>query len=62
MTEILNHEPHLKTQSNHRQTPTQLRAKTERVLCDLAFVLKMTELVRGEMEAERAVRKPVTVR
>jgi hypothetical protein len=59
MTEILSHEPHVQTKANHRQTPTQQRAKTVRLLRDLAFVLKMTELVRGEMEAERKVRKPL---
>ena len=36
----------------NRQTRTQLRAEAEKALRDLAFVLKMTQRIRAEIEAK----------
>lgn len=56
MTETLVHESHVPSQPKLRLSPAQRRAKTVRLLRDLAFVLKMTERVREEMETEREAR------
>jgi hypothetical protein len=48
MTQNLPNEAPVRT----RQTRTRLRADADRALRDIAFVLRMTERVRAEIEAE----------
>ena len=61
MTQNLPTEAPQSATSNHRQTRTQLRADAERSLRDIAFVLKMTERVRAEIEAEEEAEELVAV-
>lgn len=55
MTQNLSHQAHVfgnPTQRNDRPSPTQRRAEAESTLRDIAFILKMTQRVREEMEIE----------
>jgi hypothetical protein len=48
------HEAHNQPKPSHRQnvkTRTQLREGADAMLCDIAFVLKMTQKVRSQMDA-----------
>ena len=56
MNMTLSHEAHFQTKPNQRQnakTRTQLREGADAMLRDIAFVLKMTQKVRDEMDAEK---------
>ena len=53
MTEILEHKPHVTIHPNSRQARPQLREDADAMLRDLAFVLKMTQRVRDDMEREK---------
>jgi len=53
MTEVLSHKPHVTIHANSRQTRTQLREDADAILRDVAFVLKMTQRVREEIESEK---------
>ncbi|MBI3823388.1 MAG: hypothetical protein HY289_12020 [Planctomycetes bacterium] len=48
---------HLKARD--RQVRTEFRRDPESMLRELAFVLKMTERVREEIETDKNVRQPV---
>jgi hypothetical protein len=64
MTQNLTHQAHVHCQPNNqhnRQTRTQLRADADSVLRDIAFVLKMTQKVRDEIEAEEEVEEALSV-
>ena len=64
MTQNLSHQARTHCQSNHqnnRQTRTQLRADADSTLRDIAFVLKMTQKVRDEIDAELEVPEAVGV-
>ena len=55
MTQNLSHQAHVfgnPTQRNDRQARTPLRADAESTLREIAFILKMTQRVRDEIEAE----------
>ncbi len=53
MTENLMIESRMKITPNRRSAQTQLGAPPERILREIAFVLKMTQRVRDEIEVER---------
>lgn len=61
MTQNKSHQAHTAYNLRTCRTRTQVRADTDSMLRDIAFVLKMTERVRDEMEAEQEVREPVLV-
>ena len=62
MTQNLEHKPHVQVKPNIRnQRQTQLRDDADAILRDIAFVLKMTQRVRDEIEAEEEAREPVSV-
>jgi hypothetical protein len=64
MTQNLLHQRHVQMKVNRRhdrQAYTQLGAPPERILREIAFVLKMTQRVRDQIEAEQEVRETVTV-
>ena len=52
MTQDLPNQEQIQPRPNNRQTRIQLRADTDRMLRDLAFVLKVTQRVRLEIDAE----------
>lgn len=54
---------HAQTQANlnNRQTRIQLRGDTQKMLRDLAFVLKMTQRVRLEIDTEKEAPELVSV-
>jgi len=52
MNLTLSHEAHNQQKPSHRQkTRTQLRKGADTILRDIAFVLKMTQKVRDEIDA-----------
>lgn len=54
MTTNLQHKSHVQMKPNVRsQRQTQLREDANAILRDLAFVLKMTQKVRAEIETEQ---------
>ena len=64
MTAKILHKPHaLPHQISRKQRPTstESHAEAETLLRDMAFVLKMTQRVREEMEADAEVQEPVLV-
>jgi hypothetical protein len=64
MTQKLLHPAHIDFKPNQwcdRQTRTQMRADADSMLRDIAFVLKMTQRVRDEIEAEQEIQEPVPV-
>ncbi len=58
MTETLIHQSHVSSQPKVRLNRSQRRAKTVKLLRELAFVLKMTQRVRDELETGREARTP----
>jgi len=58
MTEVLSHKPHMTIHPNSRQIRTRLREDADAILRDIAFVLKMTERVRAEIESKKPADKP----
>ena len=64
MTANLLHKPHVLPHPNsrkQRQTSTDQRVEAETLLRDIAFVLKVTQRVREEMEAGAETQEPVLV-
>jgi hypothetical protein len=64
MTQNLSHQAHVfgnLNQPRDRQARPQLRAQAESNLRDIAFVLKMTQRVREEIEAEQEIHEAVGV-
>ena len=64
MTANLLHKSHVLPHPNarkQRQTATEQRAEAETALRDIAFVLKMTQRVREEIEADAEAQEPVLV-
>ena len=61
MTQNLPNQAQTQAKPNNRQTRTQLRADTEKMLRDLAFVLKMTQRVRSEIETQEEAQELVPV-
>jgi hypothetical protein len=61
MTQNLPSQAQTRTKPNHHQTRIQLRGDTEKMLRDLAFVLKMTQRVRLEIDAEEEAPELVSV-
>jgi hypothetical protein len=58
MTQNLSHKAHTQPSPKFR---TQVRTEAETLLRDLAFVFKMTERVRAEIEADQEAQEPVLV-
>jgi hypothetical protein len=59
MTRNILHRPHNPSSANVRnQRQADLRIEAAEILRDIAFVLKMTERVRAEIEADEAAREP----
>lgn len=55
MTQILLHEPHVQAgvnQHRNRKSQTKLRPDAAAMLREIAFILKMTQRVRDEIEAD----------
>jgi hypothetical protein len=48
-------------QRRERETRTQMRADADSMLREIAFVLKLTQRVRDEIEAEQEIQEPVPV-
>lgn len=61
MTRHLSHNAHSAYDLRTCQTRTQVRADAESMLRDIAFVLKMTERLREEIEVETESREPALV-
>jgi hypothetical protein len=64
MTQKPLHPAHVHFKPNQRcerETRTQMRADVDSMLRDIAFVLKLTQRVRDEIEAEQEVQEPVPV-
>ena len=61
MTQNIPHQTHTLFNLRTCQTRTQARADTDAMLRDIAFVLKMTDRVREDIEAEHESREPVLV-
>ena len=64
MTQKLLHPAHVHFKTNQRcdpETRTQMRADADAMLRDIAFVLKITQRVRDEIEAEQEIQEPVPV-
>ncbi len=58
MTKNIPHQAQRERNLTNRQARTQLRADAETMLRDIAFVLKMTQRVRDEIEADQEVQEP----
>ena len=58
MTSTLKHQAHGPYDLRSCRTRTQTRADTEALLRDIAFVLKMTERVREEIEVNEETLEP----
>jgi hypothetical protein len=61
MTQTIPHQAHTVYSLRNCQTRTQVRHDAESMLRDLAFVLKMTERVRDEIETDVEEREPALV-
>jgi hypothetical protein len=61
MTRNFTHQAHSVYDLRNCRTRTQVRVDTEAVLRDIAFILKMTERVRSEIEVEEEAEEPVLV-
>ncbi|MBM3997380.1 MAG: hypothetical protein FJ303_25010 [Planctomycetes bacterium] len=60
MTQIHEHSAHVRIQPNHRSQPCpHADGSADEILRDIAFVLKLTQRVRHEIEAEKQVDQPV---
>ena len=53
MTQVLSHKPHVTIHPNSREIRAQVRDDADAILRDIAFVLKMTERVRKEIDADK---------
>jgi hypothetical protein len=64
MTQKRLHPAHVHFNPNQRcdrETRTQMRADADAMLRDIALVLKLTQRVRDEIEAEQEIQEPVSV-
>lgn len=60
MTRNIMHPPHNPASANVRnQRQANMRLEADAMLRDIAFVLKMTQQVRDEMEADKEACEPV---
>lgn len=61
MTQNIPHQAHTGFNLRNCQTRTQLRGDAEAMLHDIAFVLKLTERMRDEIEADQQAQEPALV-
>jgi hypothetical protein len=64
MSRNFSRRPNKNTKANLRnERRGQLRTREEvvKMLREIAFIMKMTEQIRGEIESEFRIRQPVTV-